>query len=100
MTRAAPACDAGGARWALAHGAPRGARGNSGVILSRILRGRATGLADHRNATGATLAAAFPSASDAAYAALAEPKEGTNPPVTRAASGAPHVSVTWRGVGL
>jgi len=71
---------------ALAHGALMGARGNSGVILSQILRGLAAGLAGHRDASGATLAAALTNASDAAYAALAEPKEGTILTVIRAAA--------------
>ncbi|MCH8026267.1 MAG: DAK2 domain-containing protein [Chloroflexi bacterium] len=71
---------------ALAHGSLMGARGNSGVILSQILRGLAAGLAGHRDAGGPTLAAALTSASDAAYAALAEPKEGTILTVIRAAA--------------
>jgi DAK2 domain fusion protein YloV len=49
-----------------------GARGNSGVILSQILRGVAESLAG-----SGTVAAALRAGSDAAYAALREPVEGT-----------------------
>ena len=62
---------------ALAHGTLMGARGNSGVILSQILRGLATGLAGRREADGPALAAALSVASEAAYGALSEPVEGT-----------------------
>jgi DAK2 domain fusion protein YloV len=49
-----------------------GARGNSGVILSQIVRGACEALA-----TDATLAQTFRSASDAAYRAVRKPVEGT-----------------------
>jgi DAK2 domain fusion protein YloV len=49
-----------------------GARGNSGVILSQIVRGAAEALALDGNVT-----AAFRSASDAAYRAVRQPVEGT-----------------------
>ncbi len=49
-----------------------GARGNSGVILSQIVRGAAEALA-----ADATLAETFRSASDAAYRAVRKPVEGT-----------------------
>jgi DAK2 domain fusion protein YloV len=60
-----------------------GARGNSGVILSQIVRGFAevAGAADHVDAR--TLAAAFRGASDAAYAGMREPVEGTMLTVAR-----------------
>ncbi len=45
----------------------RGARGNSGVILSLIFRGIARGLKDLENADGAHLAAAFCCGADTAY---------------------------------
>lgn len=54
-----------------------GARGNSGVILSQIVRGFAEGLGDSAPSEGATLAKAFRSASDAAYRAVRQPVEGT-----------------------
>ncbi|HKC21016.1 MAG TPA: DAK2 domain-containing protein [Gaiellaceae bacterium] len=49
-----------------------GARGNSGVILSQIVRGAAEALA-----RDASVAIAFRSASDAAYRAVRQPVEGT-----------------------
>ena len=49
-----------------------GARGNSGVILSQIIRGATESLAESDD-----LAKAFRSASDAAYRAVKKPVEGT-----------------------
>src|SRR5829696_4522907 len=55
-----------------------GARGNSGVILSQIIRGAAEPLADSEGSIGtALLARIFRSASDAAYRAVRKPVEGT-----------------------
>jgi fatty acid kinase len=55
-----------------------GARGNSGVILSQIIRGAADPLADSKGSIGtALLARIFRSASDAAYRAVRKPVEGT-----------------------
>jgi len=55
-----------------------GARGNSGVILSQIVRGAAEALGAAPGAVdGSTIASALRSASDAAYAAVREPVEGT-----------------------
>ena len=71
---------------ALAHGALLGARGNSGVILSQMLRGLATSLGDQPSLDGADLAQALIAASDAAYAALTEPVEGTMLTVLREAA--------------
>jgi fatty acid kinase len=59
------------------------ARGNSGVILSQIVRGFAAGADEHGAAPGPLLARAFRSASDAAYAAMREPVEGTMLTVVR-----------------
>jgi DAK2 domain fusion protein YloV len=70
----------------MARGALLGARGNSGVIVSQILRGMADALAAPMTARGAALAAALRSASDAAYAAVAKPVEGTVLSVVRAAA--------------
>src|ERR1700743_2531059 len=63
----------------LARAALMGARGNSGVILSQILRGAAEELASRAGELVDPLlvAAAFPSAADAAYASVREPAEGT-----------------------
>ncbi len=71
---------------AVARGALMGARGNSGVILSQVLLGFSRELADKTEATGSDIAMALAEASDAAYAALAEPREGTILTVARAAA--------------
>ena len=78
--------DVSSAAQALAHGTLMGARGNSGVILSQILHGLAIGLEGRREADGITLAAALAKASDAAYGALSEPREGTILTVIREAA--------------
>jgi DAK2 domain fusion protein YloV len=54
-----------------------GARGNSGVILSQIVRGAAEVLGTRPEIDGRTVAAAFQAARDAAYRAVREPVEGT-----------------------
>jgi DAK2 domain fusion protein YloV len=54
-----------------------GARGNSGVILSQIVRGAAEPLAENGGVDPQTLARSFRSASDAAYRAVRKPVEGT-----------------------
>jgi DAK2 domain fusion protein YloV len=59
-----------------------GARGNSGVILSQIVRGAVEALPDGDFDTEA-LAKAFRGASDAAYAAVRNPQEGTMLTVAR-----------------
>ncbi|HEX8631395.1 MAG TPA: DAK2 domain-containing protein, partial [Catenuloplanes sp.] len=61
----------------MARGALLGARGNSGVIVSQILRGLADALAGAGVVQGKELAAALRSAVTAAYAAVAVPVEGT-----------------------
>ena len=78
--------DVSGVTAALARGALMGARGNSGVILSQVLLGLSRGLAGKAEASGSDLASALAEASDAAYAALAEPREGTILTVVRAAA--------------
>ena len=62
---------------ALSHGSLMGARGNSGVILSQILRGMAEAVAGAESIDGQGLAAAFASGSHAARAAIGTPVEGT-----------------------
>jgi hypothetical protein len=64
-------------------GALMGARGNSGVILSQLLRGAVAAI-DGREIGTAELAAALRAASDAGYAALRDPQEGTILTVARA----------------
>ncbi|HEY7347519.1 MAG TPA: DAK2 domain-containing protein [Ktedonobacterales bacterium] len=61
----------------LARGALMGARGNSGVILSQILRGLAQGLDKKNTFTAHDLAGAFQEASKLAYRAVIRPVEGT-----------------------
>src|SRR4051812_17124574 len=62
---------------AISHGSLMGARGNSGVILSQILRGIANTLKDAGDATAAKVAESFTNASTAAYQAVLKPIEGT-----------------------
>ena len=75
---------------ALARGMLLGARGNSGVIMSELLRGiAATRAADlNRPMDGAWLADALTRASSAAFSAVSNPKEGTVLTVARAAAAA------------
>jgi DAK2 domain fusion protein YloV len=61
-------------------------RGNSGIILSQVLRGMAQALAGHQQMGGAELAAALAQASTTAYQAVMKPVEGTMLTVIREAS--------------
>ncbi|HEX4930140.1 MAG TPA: DAK2 domain-containing protein, partial [Gaiellaceae bacterium] len=61
----------------LTRAALMGARGNSGVILSQILRGAAEALGEAGLLDAATIRRAFRAASDAAYRAVSRPVEGT-----------------------
>jgi len=61
----------------IARAALMGARGNSGVILSQIVRGFVEAAAAADELDSPTLAKAFRSASDAAYRAVRKPVEGT-----------------------
>ncbi|MFD6346058.1 DAK2 domain-containing protein [Streptomyces roseolus] len=80
----ASAPDTADAVRALAHGALLGARGNSGTILSQLLRGMAAVLAD--GADGDHLARALDTAAVSARAAVAHPEEGTILTVASAAA--------------
>ena len=62
---------------AVSHGALMGARGNSGVITSQILRGVAEALAGRRRFNGLDLANALDSGAKTAYGAVGKPVEGT-----------------------
>jgi len=73
---------------AAAFGALMGARGNSGVITSQILRGIAEGLAGKTRFNALDLANALDLGTRAAYGAVAKPVEGTILTVTREASAA------------
>ena len=70
----------------LREGALFGARGNSGVILSQIVRGLAEGFAGKRRFNGLDLAHALALAATAAYGAVPRPVEGTMLTVIREAS--------------
>ena len=61
----------------VARGALKGARGNSGVILSQILRGMAKGLAGHEDIDCPLMIQAMRQAANTAYKAVMKPKEGT-----------------------
>ncbi len=61
-------------------------RGNSGIILSQVLRGMAQALAGHERMGGPELAAALAQASTTAYQAVMKPVEGTMLTVIREAS--------------
>jgi uncharacterized protein len=77
---------------AISHGSLMGARGNSGVILSQILRGLADGVRDAEPADGPAVAAALVAASEAAYGAVMRPVEGTILTVIRESSDAARVA--------
>jgi DAK2 domain fusion protein YloV len=71
---------------AIAHGSLMGARGNSGVILSQLLRGFTQVLATSTQAGAQEVATALVAASDAARQAVLRPVEGTILTVARAAA--------------
>ncbi|HXI44964.1 MAG TPA: DAK2 domain-containing protein, partial [Candidatus Acidoferrales bacterium] len=73
---------------AAAFGALMGARGNSGVITSQILRGVAEGLSGKTRFNALDLANALDAGTRAAYGAVAKPVEGTILTVVREASAA------------
>jgi fatty acid kinase len=62
---------------AVSHGSLMGARGNSGVILSQVLRGFVGVVAESGGLDGPGVARALRAASDAAYQAVMRPVEGT-----------------------
>lgn len=61
----------------ISSGSLRGARGNSGVILSQLLRGFTKGIKDHEELDVIDLANAMQKAVETAYKAVMKPKEGT-----------------------
>ena len=62
---------------AISSGSLRGARGNSGVILSQLLRGFTKSIREEKEIDVMALAAACQRARDTAYKAVMKPKEGT-----------------------
>lgn len=72
----------------LSSGSLRGARGNSGVILSQLFRGFYKGVKEEKVLNTRAAAAGFKYAADTAYKAVMKPKEGTILTVARAAADA------------
>lgn len=62
---------------AISSGSLRGARGNSGVILSQLFRGFTREIAEHEELTVPVLAKGIEKAKETAYKAVMKPKEGT-----------------------
>ena len=62
---------------AISSGSLRGARGNSGVILSQLLRGFTKGIRDQKELDAVMLARAIDKGVETAYKAVMKPKEGT-----------------------
>lgn len=71
---------------AMSSGSLRGARGNSGVILSQLLRGFCKEITENETIDIPTLVKAFNRASETAYKAVMKPKEGTILTVARGGS--------------
>ncbi|MGD9797327.1 MAG: DAK2 domain-containing protein, partial [Acidimicrobiia bacterium] len=71
---------------AIGHGALMGGRGNSGVILSQILRALTARWAEDERVDGAAVAEALEAAAASAYEAVSRPVEGTILTVVRAAA--------------
>ncbi len=71
---------------AISSGSLRGARGNSGVILSQLLRGFTKRIKDEEILTIPVLVEAFDKAVETAYKAVMKPKEGTILTVARGAA--------------
>jgi DAK2 domain fusion protein YloV len=70
----------------VAHGALMGARGNSGVILSQVLRGFSQGIGDATSVDTRQLARGFEEATAVAYRGVTKPTEGTILTVARKVS--------------
>ncbi len=71
---------------AISSGSLRGARGNSGVILSQLFRGFTKVIGKEQEVTVPVLSAAFQKAVETAYKAVMKPKEGTILTVARGAA--------------
>ena len=71
---------------AISSGSLRGARGNSGVILSQLFRGFTKRIREERELTAAIFAEAYEKAVETAYKAVMKPKEGTILTVARGVS--------------
>ena len=82
---------------AIAHGSLMGARGNSGVILSQILRGLTSVMREVERVDGPTLARALRAATEGAYRAVGRPVEGTILTVVREAADAAEAAAAIGG---
>ncbi len=83
-----PSADVGSLAQTIAHGALMGARGNSGVILSQILRGMARALEGRATLDPASLAKALTEGAATAYKGVMKPVEGTILTVARESAAA------------
>ena len=83
-----------------ARAALMGARGNSGVILSQMIRGACELLAGRTSLTAEAFAAALEGARDRAYASIREPVEGTMLTVIKDAAWAARDTLEDEGVDL
>ena len=83
---------------AISYGSLMGARGNSGVILSQILRGLADAVRDVEGIEAAELVDGLRRAADGAYSAVQSPVEGTILTVIRAAADGAAAAEADRGL--
>jgi DAK2 domain fusion protein YloV len=74
---ASSASDSGAVAKDVTRAALMGARGNSGVIFSQVVRGFVEVLGEHEGVSSSLLSRAFRGASDTAYRAVKRPVEGT-----------------------
>ncbi|MAG15194.1 MAG: dihydroxyacetone kinase [Dehalococcoidales bacterium] len=96
----APDHSAAAVAQAMAKGALLGARGNSGVILSQILRGLAQGLTEKETFTAVELASALQQSAATAYSGLSNPVEGTILTVIKDVAAAVQAQVSGGGDDL
>jgi len=85
---------------AIAHGALMGARGNSGVILSQLLRGFARALDKQSVLDAQSLVRAFAAGRDTAYKGVVRPVEGTILTVAKDAAAAAEEAYSQEGENL
>src|SRR5215213_2943007 len=79
---------------AVARAALMGARGNSGVILSQMIKGACDVLANHERLTAEAFATALDGARERSYASVREPVEGTMLTVIKDAARAAREALT------
>lgn len=96
----APDRSASAVAQAMAKGALMGARGNSGVILSQILRGLAQGLEEKETFNAVELANALQKSSAMAYKGISNPVEGTILTVIKEVAAAAQAQVSGDGEDL